>query len=303
MQRKMFRFLIFLLLATTALFVSPVRAEEPTKTPLSVSPAIAEWILAPGESQQKSILVANNSDKPLLISAVIKSFDVQQKLSSAESAIYDASKWFTINEPDFIVQPHDHHATTVTLHLPKDASVGGHYATLYFRQLSQATATSGAMAVGQVGAHMFIVAKGQIKPALRADDPVQLSVKDGVRTLSVTLQNTGNVHVLPVGTIVVKDWRGKERRFPIEYGIILPHTKRTYSVTLTGMPPLGWFSADVDIMYNNTPLPTSNTRSVFWILPEANVVIIFLILAVIVAKGYGNRDRILRAIRALRSDK
>lgn len=303
MQKKISRFLVFLLLCITVSPVSPVYASEPVKTPLSVSPAIVEWILAPGETQQKTILIANNSDGPLLISAAATSFDAQQKLSESETAIFDASKWFTIDSPDFIIQPHDHHITTVKLHLPKDASVGGHYATIYFRQLSQAMGVASTTAIGQVGAHMFIVSKGQIKPALNVTSPIYLGSKDGARTLNITLENTGNVHNIPTGSIVVKDWRGRERRFPIEYGIILPNTKRTYSVKLTGMPPLGWFSADEEIVYNNIPLPSENAQSVFWILPDANVVIIFLLLSVIAVKIYGNRNRVRRAFKALRSDK
>lgn len=288
---------------TAMIFSGVARADSSVAQPLTVSPAIVEWIASKGETQHRTITVSNNSNVALPVSAVAARFDLQQSLVGGQESIYNAAPWIVLTDPDIIVEPHATRQTEVVLHVPANASPGGHYATVYFRQLVPASA-GGLRVAGRVGALQFIIVRGPIHVALSARGPLALGNDDGKRVLRLTLQNDGNSHTLPHGRVIVKDWHGKLiTQKEIEKGVLLPHTRRTYTIPLpSSLPLFSRLTAYAEITYdNNAHVPVRDTTAVIWLFPWRSVCLVLLVglLGLIL---YRSRRRWKLAWRALQKE-
>src|SRR5688572_18690221 len=110
MMQRLFRILIFVIvLPAIVLQQSAVAAaatpdeKKQDKSALAVSPAIVEHILKPGIEKKYELRVTNLTNFPLPISGSVRNFvALEDVVDPNKRKLYDASKWFTISEPDFI---------------------------------------------------------------------------------------------------------------------------------------------------------------------------------------------------------
>lgn len=278
------------------LWASFARAEVP-KTTLGISPAITEWLVAPGETSQKKVFVTNTTKEPLPISSLVRPFRLQETdyADLAASSRYDASGWLKVKDGDFILRPGKTRKVAVTLAVPKNALPGGHYATVYFRQL-RPVGTGGAEA--QVGLLAFITVKGKLVKKLEGE---QLAARwsGGALTIAAKLRNEGNVHVMPKGQFVVYDWQGKEvDRVTLPQGMTMPQTVRTYQVTPFKKLGYGVYTVKPELSYGDNrhiDLPAATA----WAVPWKETALIVAVVAGGWFGGYKIRDRWRRAFFAL----
>lgn len=282
-----------LLLAGFLYVLAPAQAvaSPSPRTDLTVSPAITEWIVQPGDSQTKKILVINKTKKLLPVQTIVQGLTVQET-TVGDKSIFDASQWFSISEPDFILRPKQSRTVTITVRPPKNAEPGGHYATVYFRQVAPpALQTSGVAArVGMLG---FVVVKGDIRKSLSVTALRHDWLYRGVE-LTAQLRNTGNVHGLPRGLFIVEDWLGREvERFAVPPGMLLPHTERNYTA-LWRSPPMGFYTVKLLFSYNGKQQPIVATS--VWLFPWQPFVLLLIISTVVWFGVIRVRGRWKRAI-------
>ncbi|EDK72735.1 hypothetical protein TM7_0107 [candidate division TM7 genomosp. GTL1] len=189
------------------LWPATISAAKPT-TDITVSPAITEWLVAPGNTLTKTILLVNTTDKLVPIQAVVSGLDVDQPASEQNRAVYDASKWFTVGKPDFILRPKQAKKVTVRMSAPQKAEPGGHYATIHFRQLSPISARRQTNVVASIGTLAFIVVKGRIVKWLQPGS-LTAEKQSGKLVVKASIHNTGNVHAIPEGELPVVRVSGK----------------------------------------------------------------------------------------------
>src|SRR5688572_9879331 len=114
-MHNMKRGLALLSILLLLLGVSPVHAQTPPQSALAVSPAIFEAVLEPGKPATKTVTVTNTANVPLPIKSSVKSFSVLEEVSEQDRALFDASAWFKVSEPDFILQPKQKRLVTVVI--------------------------------------------------------------------------------------------------------------------------------------------------------------------------------------------
>ncbi len=272
------------------------RAEQAPRATLGISPAITEWLAGPGQTLQKTVLVSNATKEPLPVSALVRPFQLQgaDRLAPTAGGRYDASSWLTVENGDFILKPGETRKVGVVLAVPKDAPPGGHYATVYFRQLRPA-GSAGAQA--QVGALAFITVKGEVVKKLESGG-IKTQWSGGTLSITATLRNAGNVHIMPEGEFVILNWLGNEvGRVKLPQGMVLPQTARPYQASFK-LPGYGVYTVKPLLSYgDNQPLdmPRATVWAVPWKLP-------FLIMLIVVAGWFGIyriRHRWKRAFFAL----
>lgn len=246
-------------------------ANKPGKSALAVSPAIVEHILTPGKSKQFTLRVTNLTDFPLPISGSVKNFiTLEQVISSKNLALYDASKWFTITEPDFILQPKQTRAVSVSISPPSGSEPGGHYATVYFQPLLPAGALTPSTAYlsARVGSLAFLIVPGALDERLI----VQGFKTTGLQQSSpidftIDTENSGNVHLSPNGKITLTNiFSNKAGETTIRQGVILPGTKKTFNASFDRSLPPGRYTATATITYGAEQKTITKTE-VFWIIP------------------------------------
>lgn len=244
--------------------------EPASQSALAVSPAIIEKVLEPGKPTGFAIAVNNITSFPLPVKGFVRDMTVQgMQLDEAAKEKLDASRWFSIEEPDFILQPHQARTIRGTINTPNDAAPGGHYATIYFQPLVPQEALSAATAYisSRVGALAFLVVKGDIerKAALSKSLSADAPMGHGPIAFSFTVTNTGNVHVLPSGAVTVYDWQGKKvGSLDIPPGLILPNTAKTYDFEWQPPQLIGKYTAELAVKYDASQPPlTAKSGNVF----------------------------------------
>lgn len=287
-------FLLFISTIALSLVSAPTLFATPQEPSLAVSPAITEWEVQPGEALSKNIRVINKSDQPLPIKVGPGQFLANEDVPQEKQHLYSSFGWFTISESAFILPPKETKEVEVKLEVPASAEPGGHYATIYFHQLSEAQ--SGTSVVGRVGTLAFITVGGDIHKSLTSRS---FSVKPqaGEYTISDRLENTGNVHVTPKVTFKIYDIHGKEIHQETLANIILPYTQRDY--TTTWQPPFfGKYTITSEVTLGDKVLSTSSAT--IWHLPILETLVILGIILFGYFGVYRIRHRWQRAWKALR---
>jgi hypothetical protein len=305
---------ILLVLGTAALpcvaNAQPAQPEDSatSQSALAVSPAIIEEVLTPGKATKFTLRVNNVTNFPLPVKATVRDFVVQpEELKKAEQARLDASKWFTIQEPDFILQPKQTRIVSGSILPPANAVPGGRYATIYFQPLvpQEVLGPSTAYLSARVGILAFLIVTGDIEQNAAYKKRLQAPgiVQRGPILFNFSVSNSGTVHLMPQGKLTVRDWRGRKVAMPkMPPGIVLPGSAKDYQLEWRAAGAFGRYSAELEVSYGSEHRKLNKTTVTFWIIPwiELFGCALFLTLAgLFVCK---TRRRWRKAWRALHSN-
>lgn len=225
-------------------------------------------------------------------------------LPAADKAIYDASAWFTVDPADFILQPNQVKDISITILPPAAATPGGHYATVYFQPLipTEALSPNTAYLSARVGVLAFLIVKGNItEQASLAKLSVPRVQQFGPVHLKLPLTNSGNVHLLPEGKVVIRDYHGQTiQTLPLSTGLILPKTVKTYEIQWDNHGKLGYFTAQAQLTYGADKQSLQTTKVGFWILPWLPGAIIGVLITTITWFVLRTRHRWSAAWKVLR---
>lgn len=301
-----------LLLATGAVS-SAVHAEsvegldlvtQSNKSALAVSPAIVEQVLTPGGTTSYKLNVSNLTNFPLPISGTVQSFtSLEDIVDVRKRQLYDASKWFVISEPDFILQPRQIREVTVTISPPRGSEPGGHYATVYFQPLlpEGALTPSTAYLSARVGSLAFLIMPGKLDERISVREfAAPYLDSSGPVPFTLQLENTGNVHLSPNSKLTVYDWLHKKTaEVTLNSGVILPGTKKTYTGSWEKPSGFGRYTATLTTKYGASKLTASTRTVTFWVLPVQNIILAIATVGLVIT-GYRTKGRWKRAWSILR---
>jgi hypothetical protein len=281
--------------------------ENATGSALAVSPAIIEKSLTPGETTSFTLNVRNITNSPLPVTSFVRAFTVQSsELEKTDHARLDASQWFTINEPDFILQPNQEHQVTGVIRPPLGVEPGGHYATVFFQPLVVQDEANPSMAriSARVGALSFLTVKGKIiEKATLVSPPVSPKlIHPGPIDMTFKVSNTGNVHIMPKGTLNIYDWRGQRvATIDVPVGLILPEATKEYTIPWTTPSAFGKYRAELSLEYGVKHIRLQSTTIIFWAVPWQEMLagsVVFLVGSLFVFKTHRRWSRAWDVLRA-----
>lgn len=276
-----------------------------SQSALAISPAIIEQVLTPGKPVAFTVQVNNVTNFPLPVKGYVRDFTIQSaELEKTERARLDASQWFIIEEPDFILQPNQVRTVKGTIHTPADAPPGGHYATIYFQPLVPIEALSPTMAYvnAKVGVLAFLAVKGDIEQEAVLSRSLQTAslIRHGPIDFTFSIRNTGNVHLMPTGKLTIYDGRGRKvETLDTSIGIILPSTTKKYTMQWKSPPPIGKYRAELALSYGTEHIQMQKTSANFWVVPWIEILTTAVLLLLTVLFVRKTRRRWRRTWRAL----
>lgn len=255
--------------------------DSPSRSALAISPAIVEYVLQPGVKKEFTLRITNMTTVPLPISGSVKNFVPLEGVASASSRkLFDASQWFVITEPDFILQARQTREVKVSITPPQGAEPGGHYATVYFQPLLPAgvLTPSTAYLSARVGSLAFLIVSGNYEEKLSLKELRTASLhQSGPINLDLKLHNTGTIHLLPNSKMMIRDWHGqKVAEVPFNPGIILPGTQKRYTATWENPPLFGYYTATLESTYGSENTKVHPGRVDFWVIPWALLLVIMI---------------------------
>jgi len=299
-------FLFFAGLLALSVFVAAAKAQETTtestigKTGIQVSAPVYNFGINPGESAQEIIKIRNVGASAQTFYPEVLDFKPAGEsgtptfLKTTESASYTYSlaSWITISTQGITLEPKESAALNFTINVPKNAEAGGHYAGILFGTTAPATTGTGVAISNKVGSLVLVRVAGDAKEiaTLKEFSTPKNSYEKGPVDFIVRVQNSGSVHVIPKGTIEIKNIFGRSvasLNVNDKNGNVLPDSVRRFdkeSDNLSWKPDgftFGRYKADLLLTYGS-PAKTLAGSVTFWVVPWVQLLIMLAILIVLV---------------------
>jgi hypothetical protein len=318
--KKIIGFFLFCLLAPVFFALSlPVSAADPGGEALMISPARLEELVNPGETITRSVKVVNNSTSPKKLFAFLRDFKSEGEEGVAkliepgsEEGAY-ISSWIKISGEGVDFLAGEEKQFDFSIEVPKTAGPGGYYGAIIFGTRGEevrldAAEKGAAIAVAQQAGTLILL---QIKGEAQEDAMVRDFITDKeiyatpfAVKFTTRIENQGNVHLKPHGTIEVSNLLGDKvitLRVNDNGANILPRSLRKFENTWQSAMAFGRYKAVLALSYG-TPAAsggagkqTLSSIKFFWIFPWK--IIAFLVLGLVffgalvylILKMYKNR--------------
>jgi hypothetical protein len=236
-KRGVLGLLVLLYVAAGAFSALTIAQERPFS--LIASPLPINLSTKPGQTVTTNLRIKNNStDTERLKVSLFKfsSNDAGEIKLDEGSAADDFLSWVSFSPKTFSADPNEWKTVKMTIKVPSTAGLGYYYA-VGFSRADAATPqpdTPGAILEGQI--ITFVLLDVNVPGAKRELKVTEFSANRSIyeflpAELTLKIQNTGNIHLAPSGTIFIK--RGSKTVATLSanqnQGNILPNSTRTFT--------------------------------------------------------------------------
>ncbi|NTW22407.1 hypothetical protein HGA34_02555 [Candidatus Falkowbacteria bacterium] len=286
---------------------------------IMLSPSRVEELVAPGQVITKSITVTNSSESPKKIYAYLRDFTAEGEEGKPRLIVPGTeqgsflSSWISVTSEGVDIPAGSSADFPYTVTVPQNAGPGGYYGAIIFGtrapDVKIDSAEKGA-AIGvaqQAGSLILLQIPGDANETASVRDFV--TDKEFYSTpfkvnFTTRLQNQGNVHVKPRGTIEIANMLGNKVanvRINDTGANILPNSTRRFEVPWSGDFGFGKYKAQLVLTYGTSAEQGGNgmqsltSIKYFWIFPWKIIGIVvsgiaFLIAAIFIfLKVYKNK--------------
>lgn len=185
---------------------------------IGLRPLKNDITIDPGKTITKTITVVNNTKDSVTAIPVLEKFVASdsdgypdQMLKGDPANPQDATNWIKLSEEMVTVPPFSTYDVEYAVTAPENAEPGGHYAAILFEPYDP-TPVEGIKIQVRVASLMLINVTGDTNIASEISDFSLNSSKvfdDQPLTFNVGIKNTGNVHYIPDGRIILKNSKGE----------------------------------------------------------------------------------------------
>jgi hypothetical protein len=334
MRRLVSRFIGVVAMAITMGVAAPIaQASAATVNPTSqgfnilTSPLPIKISTAPGKTVTTEIRFKNPGDQPEGVKINLLRFGASRE--DGQPNLFDLTpkdsyaSWVHFSPSEIIAQPNVWNTVTMTINVPKEASLG-YYLAVTFSPVSISSQPGAANLKGSAATLVLLnVNTGNEKPGLNI---AQFTSNKGLyeylpATFDIKLRNTGNIYIAPTGNLFLYK-SGKQiaaLNFNTAGGSILPNTNRTFHLDWSDGFPLyknkivdgktvpdqhavpkqdlkwdftkanklriGHYTAKVLVVYDDGKQDVPLEASVnFWVLPW-KVMLLLLLIVIVVGLG------------------
>lgn len=206
------------------------------------SPLPISLVTAPGTTITTELKVKNAGTEAEDLKIDILKFNAYE--DTGKPALHDLeptdefAKWVTFSEPSFTVLPEEWKTITATFTVPQEASFGYYYAFVFTRAGDQVDLAPQETAVVG-GTATLVLLEARVPDAKREITVTEFSTDKTVYeflpvNFTVSLKNSGNVHVAPRGNIFLS--QGKDKNLALlelnpSKGSILPDSTRVFETS------------------------------------------------------------------------
>jgi hypothetical protein len=275
---------------------------------ITVSPPIIELDASRGEIIDQSIKVRNESASDLTYYLTAERFVAggEEGAPSFVGEDIGLATWVNFPYESISIPAGGTIQVPFKIIVPNYAAPGGHYAAIFLSTIPpKSTASTSQVAIAsRIGTLVLVKIAGEVKEnatmaefTTAADSYSSLPVKFNVR-----VENSGNIHVKPMGTVLIKNMFGSvagTAQVNENGGNVLPDQIRKFEASWVKNPnavgatsfwgkyqqqkenyAFGRYSADVTLNYGTAGKVLTSTTS-FWVIPW-HIILVRLILIVII---------------------
>jgi len=286
---------IFLFLSLFPLLTSPTQATDLIS--ITAIPPRLELEVLPGSTLQETLKITNSSPTEQTYQATFTDFIVSDDqgtpipISEGTSGRWSLASWLNIKPTRVTLKPQQTSAINLIITIPADALAGGHYAMVTYNPITQdlpsqpaAAGKTGSTIIQKVGTLIYLNVVGDVTEAayLKQFKTDKNFKKYGPINLSAEIENLGDVHIRPQGTVTISNLLGKTTAvLNLEEKNIFPFASRKYELTLPGKWRLGRYQAKLEAFAGNSQVPL-NGLIYFWIIPTREIAFVVLTIIILI---------------------
>ena len=219
--------------------------------PIGVSISPLKWELSadPGQVLYQKVTAINPNDFVLKVVPEFQDFRVLENagiqwIPSDVENPYRMIDWIRISTEPITLKPKGQTDVPFTIVVPRNASVGGHYAAIFFRAVIDPSGGN-IGSIPRVGALIVFNVNGQVK---KSGEITHFSaprfINRGPISFNLSLKNTGTTHYLPKTEITVQNIFGPRVKIEAEKDKFLyPGVSRQLKAVWSKSFPLGIYFA------------------------------------------------------------
>lgn len=265
-----------------------------------VEPGKTEILLNPGDNIVKNITITNRIDKAVKFRLSTEDFigtnDPKQPVVllgdnhspySLKDLIIPEIEEFTLEFGEKIVIP-------VTISIPKNAEPRGYYGALIISNDPDKLDNENSLEVqgktriiSRIGSLFLLKINGEGKEEGSIEDfkllgPTQLFYSKRPTGFEIAFKNNGNVHLVPYGTIKIKNMFGQTvDTLPVDAYFVLPDSIRYREINWSNGFSVGRYTANLSLNKGYNEEYTED-KIVFWVIPWKILIPIFAGIILIV---------------------
>jgi len=264
---------------------------------IQISPALVELNALPGKTYTVTLNITNVTGLDLVYSSSVDDFNAKDE-SGSPQILLDSTlpetasiKTWVSSIDQFGLTTRQSKVITAQVSVPVDAEPGGHYGVIRFSGRAPEVTDTGVGLAASAGVLMLIRVDGditenaQVSSFFTARNGDQSSFFETSPITFVTrIQNQGNIHVKPVGSIEIRDmFGGLVKTLPVndEKSNVLPDSIRRFEAVYDSQWMIGRYTANLTLGYGTTGQALTSTIN-FWVIPYKIILIALLVLVTII---------------------
>ena len=279
--------------------------QQPSQVTISVSPTVFELSANPGDVLNNSFRIVNGTDQELTLGTTPKNFTASGEEGAVnltdEDTSFSLASWITVTPTDAVVPARGSQTFDFQITVPASAEPGGHFGSVIVNTQPISIDSSGAAVSQEAGPLILVSVAGDItKSGQIVDFAAQKNFwEKGPIVLETRVENQGNVHFKPSGTIVIKNMFGREvTSIDLEERNVLPGTIRKLTNEWSPGFAVGKYTADLSVVFDNGQTVSTASTS-FIVFPYKVIIPALLGVILLVFLLVRFRRRIAAAGRAL----
>ncbi len=265
---------------------------------LEISPALVELNGEKGKTYTLKLRVHNVTNSDLAYDSSTNDFSAKDETGSPkvllDTKLPDTASVKSWVKPigRFTLRTQETRQLDVTITIPKSAEPGGHYGIVSFAGKDPQIVSTGVGVNVSTGLLMLIRVDGAIKENLslatltaEQNGKRQDFFETGPIMFVTRLQNEGNVHVKPAGTIEIRNmFGGVVATLPVNDKLsnVLPGSIRRFEANLNKDWMIGRYEANLTVGYGTTGQAIMGSTS-FWVIPYR---LLLAVLAILLTLGF-----------------
>lgn len=259
---------------------------------LQLAPPIITLKANPGQTITTQMEIRDVASGPLVVSNQINDFvaagtgGTPKILTGNDSNNPFSMKSWVTPLPDFELSPQQIKTLQVTIHVPVNASPGGHYGVIRFSGIPPQLQNTGVSLSASLGSLVLLTVNGHIVHKLSVSKfLVTKNNKPGTvfpstpLTFDVYMKNSGNIQEEPTGHVIITDMFGKVVagvNINIPPRNVLPASTRLFTGDLNSSVIgnkrfFGHYTATLHVQYGANNQQTLTEKIGFWVIPYKTI--------------------------------
>lgn len=253
----------------------------------------------------ETVTLDNTTNQTLTIQTSLRNFTANGEEGAVtltnEDTGYSLAKWIEVTPSTVTLPARSSQNFTFTITPPPNAEPGGHYGSIIFSTVPTPNAKgTGAAVSEQVASLILYTIPGNTNEdaIVESFNPDKPFYQFGPVTFSLRVKNLGQVHIQPLGQILVKGTFGDEYVVNLQPYNVLPTAIRNIPIVLSKHLLIGRYTVQLIATYGDTNKQLSASTE-FYAFPVEYGLIVLAVLVII----FILRKRIGKALKALLTGK